>query len=162
MKPALILLLAAASCATTPRPAAPAAAETVTLSRRWPYAICFHACSSYDLIVYPGGRVLRRMWRGEERRKLLRSRVSPAAAERFRHLLAPFRPDGERSIEPCPGEGSASLENRDVHQVEIRWSGTARPARLIACAADEALMAAIFAALQAIGLSTVGTPLDGS
>jgi hypothetical protein len=120
------------------------APESITVSRRPWFAICTNVCPDYDVTVSADGEVVAKRGSNEER-----FQVSPAEAADFRNKLRPFRPVGEQPDQlVCAHDGrpeDAPLVMK-VREIEIRWSGTSRPARLSAC--DNALHADLTEAIR--------------
>jgi hypothetical protein len=87
---------------------------------------CFGACPVYTISVMPDGHGMfhgTRFTAATGDRSFAADRV---AYGRFADALAPFRPSGERAIQPgSPDCGPAAT---DMSSVTVRWSGDATPA----------------------------------
>ncbi len=153
---AIVSLLGVAGLTSTPS----AARESITVSRRPWFAICGGVCPYYDVTVWADGRVLAKQGDHEER-----FRVSRAGAADFASKLRPFRPAGEQpdplvcSHDVRPEEAPLVMKAREI---EIKWSGADRPARLAACdsAAHADLTDAIRQALWSVHLNVNGRRRD--
>jgi hypothetical protein len=141
--------------------------ETITISRRPWYAVCAGTCPNFDLTVWPDGRVLviRHSLAGDPD-ELERFQVSPADVASFRSKLLPYRPADDWPA-PAVCNHTTSLEEAPlvmkVTEIEIRWSGTDKAARLQASANQEEtapLVEAIGQALWSVDLNVIGQRRD--
>jgi hypothetical protein len=157
---ALAGLLILSGCASV---GARTSGETITVSRRPWFAICTGVCPDFDVTVEADGRVRSVRHYFDATDEMASFRSSTAGFARFRSLLAPYRP-GEGHPEPseCRHDVDGSEAGFIVKtlEMEIKWSGPAGSAHLIACDTpdNEALKGAIGDALRSVGLEIDGRP----
>lgn len=115
-------VLALAGCAGTQgeRPAgAPAPADAVAIS--YETSPCFGACPVYAVTVRPDGSGTFEGKRFTAAQGVRSFQAGPDGYRRFAAALAPYRPQGERLLQP----GRPGCENAptDMPGVDVRWSG---------------------------------------
>jgi hypothetical protein len=125
----LLLGLALAACGRTPKPAPPAAPPTAA-SRTIFYKAgpCKGPCPVFEITVYSNhsGKftgIQHTLLEGEALFPVLDSQYDAFAA-----ALAPYRPRGERRIEP--GSADCPRHRTDMPSVEVRWGDGAKADRL--------------------------------
>lgn len=153
----------------------------VILSRRLGGGpLCFGVCPTFDLYLWPDNRVTVVQYNisgdGEAElagtkvgilstKKIRNFVVSPRRADRFRKLLAVWRPKGEVAIQDrcdavrraLPPSESIYPEHEDhpVQEVEIRWLPDGH---VIGCSDDGPLYNAFSEAVRALGLYPDANP----
>ena len=144
------------------------ASESVKISRRPWYGLCAGTCPSYDISVEKNGAVETRTDVDlAQMAQIQRSNVPLASVARFRAILAPYRPRGERRTHAvCQHPVSAEEARLLTHhiEIEIRWTSPGASSRLIACddGQDAQLLTAIHEALSTLGLLDTGHRATGS
>lgn len=107
-----------AGCATVPRPGAPVAIESESIS--YETAPCFGTCPVYRVTMLPDGSGVFEGIRFTAVTGTRAFRPGADAYRRFFAALAPYRPVGERLIQPgTPDCGNAPT---DMPGVDVRWS----------------------------------------
>jgi hypothetical protein len=123
----VVLGMLLAGCATFSEagPEAPAS-EAATI--RYETSPCFGTCPVYVLTVAPDGSGTFEGQRFTAVTGTRAFRASPAEVRAFRAALAPYRPAGERLMEPgSPDCGNAPT---DMPSIDVRWSGAGGDAHL--------------------------------
>ena len=134
--------------------------RSVTLARRYAFAVCTGICPSYDLTATPNGWVEVQQLLGLDghyRFWVGRSATAAAIAK-----AAQFRSTGTRRMRGCAVPVGVDLEMFDpsIVQYAIEWHGPSGTTREVACREDKAAVAVFDRALAALGVDLTGHPFN--